>query len=100
MGPGESLDKAQSADEDLRQALGTETRLFFESQIHEDHNALDLWTANYTLLMRGSRAITELPAYSETNPRKFTFPDNTRGGILGSRQLPDRYFHQRTARHL
>src|SRR5215471_2054470 len=77
------LDKAQSVDEDLRQALGTETRLFFESQIHEDHNALDLWTANYTFINERLARHYGMTGISGDEFRKFTFPDNTRGGILG-----------------
>ena len=41
----DALDKAQNADETLRRDLRMETRLFLDSQIREDHNALDLWTA-------------------------------------------------------
>ena len=78
-----SLDKAQNADEDLRKALGTETRLFFESQIHDDHNALDLWTANYTFINAGLARHYTINGISGDEFRKFTFTDNTRGGILG-----------------
>jgi hypothetical protein len=77
------LDKAQNVDEDLRQALGTETRLFFESQIHEDHNALDLWTANYTFVNERLARHYGITGVSGDEFRKFTFRDNTRGGILG-----------------
>lgn len=77
------LDKAQGVDEDLRKALGTETRLFFESQIHEDHNALDLWTANYTFINERLARHYGISGISGDEFRKFTFPDNTRGGILG-----------------
>ena len=78
-----SLDKVESADEDLRQALGTETRLFFESQIKEDHNALDLWTANYTFINARLARHYGIPGISGAEYRKWTFTDNTRGGLLG-----------------
>ncbi|HET7132756.1 MAG TPA: DUF1592 domain-containing protein, partial [Gammaproteobacteria bacterium] len=37
-------------DENLRRAMRTETELFFDSIVHEDHNVLDLLTANYTFV--------------------------------------------------
>ena len=80
---GDSLNKSQSADETLRQDLGTETRLFFESQIHDDHNALDLWTANYTFLNDRLARHYAIPGISGSEFRKFTYTDNTRAGILG-----------------
>jgi hypothetical protein len=78
-----SLDKVQSADEDLWQALGTETRLFFESQIHDDHDALDLWTANYTFINDRLARHYGIPGISGSEFQRFTFTDNTRAGILG-----------------
>ena len=45
-----ALDRAQSIDDTLRRALETETRLFLQNQIQDDHNAIDLWTANYTFI--------------------------------------------------
>jgi Protein of unknown function (DUF1592)/Protein of unknown function (DUF1588)/Protein of unknown function (DUF1585) len=77
------LDKVQNVDEDLRRALGTEMRLFFESQIHDDHNALDLWTANYTFINERLARHYGITGISGDEFRKFTFLDNTRGGILG-----------------
>jgi len=80
---GDLLDKSQSADETLRQDLGTETRLFFENQIHDDHNALDLWTANYTFLNETLARHYGIAGISGNEFRKFTYTDNTRAGILG-----------------
>jgi hypothetical protein len=34
----------------LLQAMGMETRMFLDSQLREDHGALELWTANYSFL--------------------------------------------------
>src|SRR5215510_9098558 len=36
------------ADSDLIQSMQMEARLFLESQLREDHGAVELWTANYT----------------------------------------------------
>src|SRR4051812_40186269 len=37
-------------DDNLRVALRKETELFFDSIVHEDHNVLDLLTADYTFM--------------------------------------------------
>ena len=77
------LDKVQSVAEALRQDLETETRLFFENQIREDHNALDLWTANYTFLNDKLANHYGVSGISGSEFKKFTFTDNARAGILG-----------------
>ena len=56
--PWLSLDKLKTAqpdpslypqvDAELLQAMDTETRLFLQSQLREDRDAVELWTANYT----------------------------------------------------
>jgi len=79
----DSLDKAQGVDETLRQALGTETRLFVESQIHEDHNALDLWTANYSFLNDRLARHYGIPGAFAGEFRRVDLNDNNRAGILG-----------------
>jgi hypothetical protein len=79
----DALDKAQGADEDLRQAFATETRLFFESQIREDHSALDLWTANYTFLNDRLARHYGVAGNFGSDFQKFTYADDKRAGILG-----------------
>src|SRR4029453_10503108 len=37
-------------NDELRAAFRRETEMFVESQLREDRNPLDLWTANYTFL--------------------------------------------------
>ncbi len=37
-------------DPALLQSMRTETRLFLDSQLRENHGALELWTANYSFL--------------------------------------------------
>jgi hypothetical protein len=77
------LDKVQSADEALRQDLGTETELFFESQIREDRNALDLWTANYTFLNERLAQHYGASGISGSEFQRFKFTGDARAGILG-----------------
>jgi hypothetical protein len=79
----DSLDKVQSVDESLRQALATETRLFLQSQIREDHNALDLWTANYSFLNEQLSRHYGISSVSGDEFQRVTFADNRRAGILG-----------------
>jgi hypothetical protein len=81
----DSLDKAQNAglDESLRFAFRTETRLFVENQIREDHNALDLWTANYSFIDQRLARHYGVTGFSGDGFRRFLFTDNNRAGILG-----------------
>src|SRR5215831_8725794 len=79
----DTLDKVQSVDESLRQALGTETRLFLQSQIREDHNALDLWTANYSFLNEQLARHYGMSGVSGNEFQRITIADNRRAGILG-----------------
>jgi len=65
------------------QALETETRLFFQSQIREDHNALDLWTANYSFMDDRLASLYGVPGVSGSEFRRVTLTDNRRAGILG-----------------
>jgi hypothetical protein len=79
----DSLDKAQGVDEGLRQALGTETWLFLQSQIHEDRSALDLWTANYSFVNEQLARHYGISGVSGSEFQRVTFADNRRAGILG-----------------
>jgi hypothetical protein len=79
----DSLDKAQGVDESLRQALGSETWLFLQSQIREDHNALDLWTANYSFVNEQLARHYAIAGVSGSEFKRVTFADNRRAGILG-----------------
>jgi hypothetical protein len=79
----DALDKVQSVDESLRQALASETRLFLQSQLREDHNALDLWTANYSFLNEQLARHYGISGISGNEFQRITFADNRRAGILG-----------------
>jgi tetratricopeptide (TPR) repeat protein len=79
----DSLDRAQSIDDTLRRALETETRLFLQNQIQDDHNAIDLWTANYTFINDRLARHYGISGITGTEFRRYAFADNTRAGILG-----------------
>jgi hypothetical protein len=79
----DALDKVQSVDESLRQAMASETRLFLQNQIREDHNALDLWTANYSFLNEQLARHYGISGVSGGEFQRVTFADNRRAGIVG-----------------
>lgn len=77
------MDKVQSVDEGLKPALETETRMFLDSQVREDHDALDLWTANYTFINGTLARHYGISGITGTEFQRFTYKDNTRAGLLG-----------------
>ena len=98
--PWLSLDRLKTAqpdpslypqfDAELLQAMDTETRLFLQSQLREDRDAVELWTANYTYVNErlgrhyGSPAVS--PAASGISGKEFrrvTWPGTNRAGLLG-----------------
>jgi hypothetical protein len=71
------------ADDGLPQAFETETRLFLDNQIHDDHNALDIWTANYSFINDRLARHYGIQGVSGNEFRRVVFTDNLRAGILG-----------------
>jgi len=89
-----SLDKLKTGrsqyplvDDELLQALQTEARLFLHSQLREDRDALDLWTANYTYVNERLGGHYGLSGISGRQFRRVTWPDTNRAGILGQAGL-------------
>ena len=88
-----SLDKLKAArpdpslfpqvDADLMQAMETETRLFLESQLRDDHDAVELWTANYTYVNERLAATTAWPASAVRSSGVSPGRTASRAGILG-----------------
>jgi hypothetical protein len=70
-------------DAELLQSMETETRLFLESQIRENHDALELWTANYTYVNERLARHYGIAQISGKEFRRVTWPDAARAGILG-----------------
>jgi hypothetical protein len=69
-------------DDELRGALRRETELFIESQLREDRNPLDLWTANYTFLNERLARHYGVPNVSGPEYRRVTWPGAERAGLL------------------
>jgi cytochrome c551/c552 len=72
-------------DDNLRQAMRTETEMFFESILREDRSVLDLLTANYTFVNERLAAHYGIPNIYGTQFRRVTLEGNlaVRRGILG-----------------
>jgi hypothetical protein len=91
--PWLSLDKLKSAqpdpsqfpqvDAELLQAMDTETRLFLQTQLREDRDAVELWTANYTYVNERLARHYGLAGISGKAFRRVTWPGTNRAGLLG-----------------
>ena len=106
--PWLSLDRLKTAqpdpslypqfDAELLQAMDTETRLFLQSQLREDRDAVELWTANYTYVNERlgrhygfsggfSGGLSGGPSGGLSGSgkefRRVTWPGTNRAGLLG-----------------
>ncbi len=71
-------------DDNLRQALRSETELFFGSIVREDRNILDLLRADYTFLNERLARHYAIPNVYGSRFRKVQLPASSmRGGLLG-----------------
>lgn len=70
-------------DDTLQQAFSTETQLFLEDQIRNDHNALDLWTADYSFLNDRLAQQYGIPGITGSDFRRVPLSDSRRAGVLG-----------------
>jgi len=84
-----SLDKLKTTrpdpqvDRELLEAMGTETRLFVQSQLREDRDAVELWTAPYTFVNERLARHYNLPGISGKNFRRVARMNPNRAGLLG-----------------
>ena len=74
-------------DDDLREALGTETELFLESQLRDDRSVSDLITADYTFLNDRLAAHYGIPDVYGSHFRRVTLPGDRRLGLLGQASI-------------
>ena len=70
-------------DENLRDAMVSETKTFIGSQLHENDSIMDLLTANYSFLNERLARHYGIPNIYGNNLRRVTFTDGIRGGLLG-----------------
>jgi hypothetical protein len=74
-------------DADLMQAMETETRLFLESQLREDRDAVEIWTANYTYVNVRIARHYGLSGITGSGFRRVTWSDDRRAGLLGQASI-------------
>ena len=70
-------------DDNLRRALDTELEMFFASILREDHNVLDLMTADYTFVNERLAKHYRIPNIYGSQFRRITLTDDARKGLLG-----------------
>jgi mono/diheme cytochrome c family protein len=70
-------------DDNLRQAFQRETEMFFDSIMREDHNVLDLLSADYTFLNERLARHYKIPGIYGSQFRRVTVTDETRKGLFG-----------------
>jgi hypothetical protein len=70
-------------DDNLRQALLTETEMFFGSVVNEDRNVLDLLNGNYTFVNETLARHYGIPDVYGPRFRRVTLTDEARRGLLG-----------------
>ena len=70
-------------DESLRDAMGQETQLFLEHEFREDRPLVNMLRANYTFVNERLASHYGIPDVYGVHFRRVTYPDETRGGLLG-----------------
>ena len=70
-------------DENLRDAMALETRLFVENELRGDHSVTNLLTANYTYLNERLAKHYGIANVYGSQFRRVTITDARRGGLLG-----------------
>jgi hypothetical protein len=74
-------------DENLREAMLQETKLFVGSQVREDRSVLELLTAKHSFVNDRLARHYKLPNVYGTHFRRVTFDDGLRGGLLGQASI-------------
>lgn len=69
-------------DEDLRNAMRQETRLFFEAVIHEDRSILDFIDGKYTFLNERLAKYYGIPGVAGKEFRRVALSGDERSGVL------------------
>ena len=70
-------------DESLRDAMWQETQLFLEHELREDRPLVNMLRAKYTFANERLARHYGIPNVYGVHFRRVTFPDETRGGLLG-----------------
>lgn len=70
-------------DPSLRDSLAKETELFLLSQLRDDCDPIELWSANYTFLNEQLARHYDIPGVSGPQFRRVSLSKPERGGLLG-----------------
>jgi hypothetical protein len=70
-------------DENLRDSMEKETKLFIGDQLHNDRSVIELVSANYSFLNQRLATHYGVPNVYGDHFRKVVFTDGVRGGLLG-----------------
>jgi hypothetical protein len=81
------VDEFPDFDENLREAMQQETRLFVGSQLHEDRSVMDLVSADYTFVNERLARHYGLTNVYGSRYRRVALADGTRGGLLGQASI-------------
>jgi hypothetical protein len=91
--PWLSLDKLKTAgldpaavpqlDDELLESMATETRLFVQSQVRGDRDAVELWTAPYTFVNERLARHYGMSGIAGKDFRRVAWPNPNRAGLLG-----------------
>ena len=74
-------------DENLRDAMQSETELFIESQLRDDRSVVDLLRADYTFVNERLARHYRIPDVYGTHFRRIPVKDDRRIGLLGQASL-------------
>jgi hypothetical protein len=74
-------------DDNLRQAMRQETKLFFDSILHEDRSVLDLLNADYTFVNERLARHYGMPNIYGSQFRRIPVTDPARRGLLGQASI-------------
>ena len=74
-------------DDNLRQAMREETKLFFQSVVREDRSAMDLLNADYTFVNERLARHYGIPNIYGSQFRRVTLTSDARRGLLGQASI-------------
>ena len=82
-----NLDAFPDFDDNLRESMLQETKLFFESILHEDRNVMDLMNADYTFVNERLARHYGIPDIYGSQFRRIHVADANRRGLLGQASI-------------
>lgn len=82
-----SLESFPDFDDNLRQAMRQETRLFFESIMREDRSVMDLLNADYTFVNERLARHYGMPNIYGSQFRRVAVTNESRKGLLGQASI-------------